>query len=130
MNYRNFFEAARRKLYWESPRGTLNLYDLFDLPLDDLKNIYVELKKEIYEEEDPILAEITNSVDETKRLKYQIVKDLIIWKKEQKKRRELEEKKRQLEQKLLELKMKELESNPEKLEEELRKIEQQLQEGN
>lgn len=127
MRYRNFFEAARKKLYWESAKGVLSLYDLFDLSLNDLKEIYVELKKEIYEEEDPILSEISTSVDESKKLKYQIVKDLILWKKEERKRKELEEKKKQLEQKLAELKMKELENDPKKLEEELKKIEEQLQ---
>ena len=43
MEYKNFFEVCRRGIFFRTSKGTLNLYDLFELPVEELLNIYKKL---------------------------------------------------------------------------------------
>jgi len=123
MNYKNFFEACNKNLYWETERGVLSLYDLFNLPVNDLKQLYITLKQSVIIDDDPLLGGDTSQED---LLKFEIVKDILIFRNEQAKRNELLKKKKQLEEMLEEVKLKRLKEDPEALRQEIAKLEDEL----
>ena len=127
MNYKNFFKACENNLYFDTERGTLNVYDLFRLPEEELKQLYVQLKQKAIVDDDPILAETSNGYKED-LLKFEIVKDIILYRQEKARKNELLAKKRQLEDMLNRIKMKQLEENPEAIMKELDKIRSELDE--
>jgi len=127
MNYKNFFKACEKNLYFDTERGTLSVYDLFRLPEEELKQIYIELKQKAVVDDDPILAETSNGYKED-LLKFEIVKDIILYRQEKARKNELLAKKRQLEDMLNRIKMKQLEENPEAIMKELDKIRSELDE--
>jgi len=121
MNYKNFFKACEKNLYFESKKGVLHVYDLFNLPMSELKELYIKLKQKAVVDDDPILAETSNGYKED-LLKFEIVKDVIVYRQQQVKKAELLAKKRQLEDMLNEIKLKQLQENPDAILEELEKI--------
>ena len=127
MNYKNFFKACENNLYFDTERGTLSIYDLFRLPEEELKQLYVQLKQKAIVDDDPILAETSNGYKED-LLKFEIVKDIIVYRNQQAKKNELLAKKKQLENMLNEIRLKQLKENPEAIIEELEKIKSELDE--
>jgi len=121
MNYKNFFKACERNLYFESKKGFLGVYDLFKLPMSELKELYIKLKQKAVVDDDPILAKTSNGYKED-LLKFEIVKDIIVYRQQQVKKAELLAKKKQLEDMLNEIKLKQLQENPDAILEELEKI--------
>ena len=95
-----------------------------------MKKIYAKLKGEIIAEDDPILVDVIIEDENTrkKKLQFEIVRDIILWKLERAKKNELLEKKKQLEKMLAEVKLRKLQENPEELMKELEEINQQLNE--
>ena len=122
MNYKNFFEACNKNLYWETERGVLSIYDLFRLPVNDLKQLYITLKQSVIIDDDPLLGD-TSQED---LLRFEIVKDILIFRNEQAKKDELLKKKKQLEEMLMEVKLKRLTEGAEALRQEVAKLEAKL----
>ena len=126
INYKVFFDALSKGIHFWTERGEISLYDLFRLPMDELINIYKELKQKAIVDNDPILGQI--GADKDERLRFEVVKSVIVYRQEQAKKNELKKKKEQLKKMLDEIRMKQLEQNPEKIIEELEKINQELEE--
>lgn len=125
MEYKNFFEVCRRGVFFETSKGMLNLYDLFKLPMEELVSMYKNLKQKVVIDDDPILTETKNKNEED-RLRFEVIKDIIIYQKEEARKNQLLKKKQQLENMLAEIRMKKLQENPEELIKELEAINQQL----
>jgi len=125
MEYKNFFEVCKRRIFFRTSKGTLNLYDLFELPMEELLNIYKELKQKVVIDDDPILAETGNKHEED-TLRFEIIKDIIIFRKQETKRNELLKKKQQLENMLNEIKIKKLQEDPEAIMKEIEEVNKQL----
>ena len=125
MEYKNFFEVCRRGIFFRTCKGTLNLYDLFELPMEELLNIYKELKQKVVIDDDPILAETGNKHEED-TLRFEVIKDIIIYRKQEAKRNELLKKKQQLENMLNEIKIKKLQEDPEAIMKEIEEVNKQL----
>ena len=124
-----FFEGLKRKVFFETEKGELSLYDIFDLSMDELINIYKELKTKVFQDDDEIIGMVVSKDgDNIDKLKYDIIKEVVLYKKEIARKNELIQKKKQLENMLAEIKIKQLSSNPELLEEEIKKINEQLKE--
>ena len=126
MDYKNFFDACKINLYFDCEKGILSTYDLFKLPISDLKDIYITLKQKAVVDDDPILSIETSEDYKTDLLRFNIVKDVILYKQNQAKKNELLAKKRQLEKMLADIKLKHLEENPDAITEELEKINESL----
>jgi len=125
MEYKNFFEVCRRGIFFRTSKGTLNLYDLFELPVEELLNIYKKLKQKVVIDDDPILTEIGNK-HEKDMLKFEVIKDIIMYRKQEAKRNELLKKKQQLENMLHDIKMKKLQEDPEAIMKEIEEVNKQL----
>ena len=126
INYRNFFEACKKGIYFDTDRGSLNVYDLFKLPTDELIKMYKELKQKVVIDDDPILTDV--SQDKTALLKYEIVRDILLDRKEEAKKNELMQKKRELENMLAQIRLKQLQENPDEIMKQLEEINAQLNE--
>ena len=126
MNYQNFFKACKKNLYFETERGDLTVYELFQLTTRNLKEIYVNLKQKAVVDDDPILAETSGTYSDD-LLRFEIVKDIIIYRKDQAKRNELLEKKKQLKKMLSEIEMNRLKEDPKAISEQLEEIEKKLE---
>ena len=125
MNYKNFFDACKKNLYFETKKGTINIYDLFQLSISDLTAIYRDLKQKAVVDDDPILSETSPTYSDD-LLRFEIVRDIILYKKDIAKRNELLAKKRQLEKMLEEARFKKLQEDPSELIKEIEKIKEQL----
>ena len=118
MDYKNFFDACKINLYFYCKKGILTVYDLFKLPINDLKDIYVTLKQKAVVDDDPILS-ITSDDYKTDLLRFKIVKDIILYKQNQ-------AKKKQLEKMLADIKLKCLQDDPDAIAKELNEINESL----
>jgi len=127
MDYKNFFKACEKNLFFETEKGVLSTYDLFRLSTDNLKKIYIKLKQKAIVDDDPILAETPNEY-KNDLLRFEIVKDVILYRQEKAKRNELLAKKKQLEDMLNQIKFKQLQEDPTAIEKELDKIKKSLEE--
>jgi|GEM_PF-2620068 len=126
MDYKNFFDACKINLYFYCKKGILSTYDLFKLPIDDLKDIYVMLKQKAVVDDDPILSGITSNDYKTDLLRFKIVKDILLYKQNQAKKNELLAKKKQLEKMLADIKLKRLQDDPDAITKELDEINESL----
>ena len=123
MNYKVFFDALRKQLFFESKKGNISLYELFTLPESDLKELYKTLKRKVETEDDPLLNELsstTNNSDD--QLRFETVKAVLKYRIEERKKTELLKKKEQLEHRLREIEIEKLMNDPEKIKEELNKL--------
>jgi len=93
--------------------------------MEELLNIYKELKQKVVIDDDPILAETGNKHEED-TLRFEIIKDIIIFRKQETKRNELLKKKQQLENMLNEIKIKKLQEDPEAIMKEIEEVNKQL----
>ena len=125
MEYKNFFEVCKRGIFFRTNKGILNLYDLFKLPMEELLNIYKDLKQKVIIDDDPILAE-TGNKHKKDTLRFEVIKNIIIYRKQEAKRNELLKKKQQLENMLSEIKMKKLQEDPEAIVKEIEEVNKQL----
>ena len=125
MEYKNFFEVCKQGIFFRTNKGILNLYDLFKLPMEELLNIYKDLKQKVIIDDDPILAE-TGNKHKKDTLRFEVIKDIIIYRKQEAKRNELLKKKQQLENMLSEIKMKKLQEDPEAIVKEIEEVNKQL----
>lgn len=80
-------EANKIRLRFSTTRGLLDVEQLWQLPLTDLsisiRNLSKELKKQESDDELEFLNEKTNTVDKTQKLRFDILKDIYITRKEE-----------------------------------------------
>lgn len=104
-----FAEATRRKLKFDSPRGLINVEDLWDLPLlgrdeMNLNSIAKGIHKQIKETEgENFVEETTSTIDKVLETKLEVVKFIIEVKKKERDERKAAEENRAKKQRLLEI---------------------------
>lgn len=82
----NFKTATREKLRFQTSKGPLSVEQLWDLKLTPLATIVKNLKKELKKDNDDELSfldETSSPVDKTLELKFNVVKEIYIAKKEE-----------------------------------------------
>lgn len=101
-----FEQASRIKLRFEY-KGTIGVEDLWDLPLESLDEIYVELDRESRDtKENSLLARLSEKRDEGNnvlKLKIDIVEHIIRTKHAEQKMKKLEKERAAYKQQLLEI---------------------------
>ena len=102
----NFKQATRERLRFETSKGLLSTEQLWDLNLTSLATIVRSLKKQLKKDNDDELSFLddnSNPVDKTLELKFNVVKEVYIAKKEEKESIRNEASKKEHNQKILEL---------------------------
>lgn len=125
------FLALRNKMRWETDRGELSLEQLWDLDLEELDKIAIDLMKKLQEKEISFIKKY-NKNKEILQTKFDIVKYIIDYKLDEKERLEKEyeikNKMKMLQEMLYEAEIEEMKKGGvEKIKEELKKL-QELQE--
>lgn len=124
MEYKNFFEVCKQGIFFRTNKGILNLYDLFKLPMEELLNIYKDLKQKVIIDDDPILT--TGNIHKKDTLRFEVIKDIVLYRKQETKKNELLKKRQQLENMLNEVKIKKLQEDPEAIVKEIEEVNKQL----
>lgn len=78
-------QAAQMRLRIATSKGLLSIEDLFDLSLSELNSIAMGLNKLIKKSEEESFLDEETTDDELVKLKFNIVKDVLLTKKEAKK---------------------------------------------
>jgi hypothetical protein len=102
----NFKQATRERLRFETSKGLLSTEQLWDLNLTSLATIVRSLKKQLKKDNDDELSfldDTSNPVDKTLELKFNVVKEVYIAKKEEMESIRNEASKKEHNQKILEL---------------------------
>ena len=132
INYKAFFDVAKDGIVFEAPFGRLTSYELFNLELDSLLELYKALKAKLAEfsvlEEDDILTNNDSKERKILETKVDVIRGVIIYKRALAEREKLRQKKAQLKKMLEEIKLRQLQEDPSKVEEELEKISELLDE--
>jgi hypothetical protein len=123
-------EASRRKLRFLTDRGPLAVETLWDLPLTFLNGLIKGVHKQIQEtiggDDLSFLDDSSQKVDSSLKLKFDILKDVYLTKKEDNLKARNEKSRKEEEQYLLgllkEAQDDELRGNPDKIKERLEKI--------
>ena len=124
-----FKKAVIEGLYFETDRGVLSVCEVAQLPIDELRNLYRELKEVVAVEDDPLLKDESNEQETTlskNRLRFEVVRELLVYRKEEAKRTKLLQQKKELEQMLKEIQLRKLQEDPEALMAKIKELEEQL----
>lgn len=124
-----FKKAVIEGLYFETNRGVLSVCEVAQLPTDELRNLYRELKEAVAVEDDPLLKDEENEQADSlskNRLRFDVVRELLVYRKEEARRTKLLQQKKELEQMLKEIQMKKLQEDPDALMAKIKELEEQL----
>jgi len=124
-----FKKAVIEGLYFETDRGVLSVCEVAQLPTKELRKLYRGLKEAVAVEDDPLLKDEesnqTTSLSKI-RLQFDVVRELLVYRKEEAKRTKLLQQKKELEQMLKEIQLRKLQEDPEALMAKIKKLEEQL----
>ena len=100
-------QAAQLKLRFETPKGVLSAENLFDLSMTDLsttiKKVNAQLKKEQTTDNELALVEGTDVVESQNSLRFKILKDVYMTKKDARDAAALDYEKKQKKQRIAEI---------------------------